>query len=167
VRRQIGTLSLLCAILLGVAGCSKENPRVVTTLNQRAALPGDLPFNTLQWRVITSAVNQRDSTMSTLLGNDAAVDYARANSQHDYPTGSVLALVTWTQQEDPRWFGGNIPAEPKSVEFLSVGANANRQPLYSYQDFEGSPLKKISGQDSPTPDGRAADLLSQRAAVMP
>jgi hypothetical protein len=133
---------------------------VAATQNQAAALVGDLPANPLQWRVITSALNQRDATMYTVFGNDLAVQYARAHSQHEYPTGSVLALVTWKQQEDGRWFGGRIPAQPRSVEFVTVGAG----PSYSYEDFEGAPLKKVDGHAL---NDRAAYLLSQRAAVMP
>lgn len=168
MRLEIKNLCLLgIGMLLGVIGCSEPNPRVVTTLNERAALAGDLPLNPLQWKVITSAINKQDSAMYTLFGNDLAVQYARKNSPHDYPAGSVLSLVAWTQQEDPRWFGGNLPATPKSVEFVTVGVAPDHRPLYSYQDFEGAPLKKVSTQESPTPEGRAAYLLSQRAAVMP
>ena len=29
-----------------------------------------------------------------------------------YSAGAVLALVTWTQREDPHWFGGRIPDAP-------------------------------------------------------
>ena len=87
--------------------------------------------------------------MYTLFGNDLAVQYARKNSQHDYPAGSVLSLVAWNQQEDPRWFGGNLPATPKSVEFVTVGVAPDHRPLYSYQDFEGAPFKKVSTQESP------------------
>ena len=105
--------------------------------------------------------------MYTLFGNDLAVQYAHTNPQHDYPAGSVLSLVTWSQQEDPRWFGENIPAAPKSVEFVTVGVTDNHKPVYSYQDYEGAPLKKISAQESPRPEGRTAYLLSQPAAVMP
>jgi hypothetical protein len=154
-------------ILLGVMGCSEQNPRVVTTLNQGAKLTGDLPWNPLQWRVITSAVNKQDSTMYTVFGNDLAVQYARTNSQRDYPAGSVLSLVTWKQEEDRRWFGGKIPAEVRSVEFVAVGRAADHRASYSYQEYEGAPLKKVSDRQGPTPDGRAAFLLSQRAAVMP
>jgi len=91
----------------------------------------------------------------------------RIRPQHDYPAGSVLSLVTWSQQEDPRWFGENIPAAPKSVEFVTVGVTDNHKRVYSYQDYEGAPLKKISAQESPRLEGRTAYLLSQPAAVMP
>jgi Cytochrome P460 len=158
---------LSTTLLLGVIGCAKENPRVITTLNQTAFLDGSLPANPLRWKVITSAIDHRDATMYTVFGNDQAVQYARSNAGHDYPAGSVIALVTWTQQEDPRWFGGSIPAAPRSVEFVTVNANSGHQPTYSYEEYAGVPLKKVSAQQSSAPADRAAYLLSQRAAVMP
>jgi hypothetical protein len=158
---------LAAVIALGVTGCSNRNPRVATKLNDAATLTGDLPVNPLQWRVITSAIDKQNSTMYTLFGNDIAVQYARTNSQHDYPVGSVLSLVTWREQEDPRWFGGNIPSVPKSVEFVTVVRDSDRKPSYAYQDFEGMPLKKVAAHNGIEPNGRAAYLVAQRAAVMP
>jgi hypothetical protein len=155
------------ALSISLLGCTNTNPRVATRLNASGSLTGDLPANPLQWKVITSAINKQDSTMYTLFGNDIAVQYARTNSQHDYPAGSVLSLVTWTQQEDPRWFGGRIPSAPKSVEFVTVRASPDQKRTYTYEDFEGTPLKKISTQDGLAPDSRAAYLVDQRAAVMP
>lgn len=165
--KRAGFYLSVASALLSVSGCSEQNPRVKTTVNQTAALDGDLPLNPLRWKVITSATNARDSTMETLFGNDLAVEYARTNSSHEYPPGSELALVTWNQQEDGRWFGGKIPATPKSVEFVTVKANAEHQPAYAYQRFEGAPLKKTSEQTGTMPNERASFLLTQHAAVMP
>jgi hypothetical protein len=161
------TTFVATAALLALAGCSQPNPRVVTSLNQGASLTGDLPSNPLGWKVITSALDGTDSTMSTLFGNDVAVQYARTNSQHDYPAGSTISMVTWTQQEDPRWFGGKIAAAPKSVEFVTVAAGVNQRPTYSYERFEGAPLKRASAETAAAPSDRMSYLLSQRAAVMP
>jgi hypothetical protein len=154
-------------LLLGIFGCSTENSRVVTRLNEDAALTGDLPVNPLKWRVITSAIDHRSGTMYTVFGNDQAVDYARTHTEQSYPVGTVLSLVTWNQQDDPRWFGGRIPKTPKAVEFVTVQPGANQQPAYLYEDYEGAPLKKVSGEQQTEPQGRAAYLLAQRAAVMP
>ena len=38
--------------------------------------------------------------MSVLYGNDVMAQYARSNARPDYPPGSVLSLVTWTETED-------------------------------------------------------------------
>jgi hypothetical protein len=114
--------------------------------------------------VITSLIDQQNVTMSTLLGNDVAAQYARTNAEQKYPAGSVLSLVTWKQQEDGRWFGGKIPSTPKSVEIVTVAASPAG---YTYQRYEGSPLKKVASVEGAAPNDRAAYLLSQRAAVMP
>lgn len=148
-------------LLSGVLGCSSENARVTTRLNDDAGLAAELPSHPMQGKVITSWIDTRNATMSTLFGNDVAARYARTNAEMKYPVGSVLSLVTWSQQEDPRWFGGKIPAKPKSVEIVAVGA------AYSYQLYEGSPLKKVASVEGAAPNDRAAYLLAQRAAVMP
>jgi len=158
-------ICLLGAVLaVGLGGCSdKTNPRVVTRLNDEAAVAGELPSNPLQGKVITSWVNKQDATMSTMFGNDVAVQYARTNAEMQYPAGAVLSVVTWSQQEDRRWFGGNIPRRPKAVEFVAVTAPGT----YSYQRYEGSPLKRVPSTEGGDPKDRAAYLLAQRAAVMP
>jgi hypothetical protein len=100
---------------------------------------------------------------STLFGNDVAWQYARTNAEMQYPAGSVLSVVTWGEQEDPRWFGGSIPQRAKVVEFVTVASPGT----YSYQRYEGSPLKKVASVEGHDPQDRAAYLLAQRAAVMP
>jgi hypothetical protein len=167
MRKQIQFATLV--VLLGLCGCQGVNPRVTTRLNQQAALAGDLPLNPVQGKVITSWIDKSDPqhpTMSTLYGNDVAVQFARTNAGHDYPAGTVLSLVTWNQQEDERWFGGNIPASPKSVEIVTVTASAAKT-AFSYQRYEGAPLRKAASETGPTPGDRSNYLLSQRAAVMP
>lgn len=167
MRRPVVASAIAVFVMAGVGGCRGTPSKIVATINQGASLQGELPENPLAWRVISSSVDTKNATMSTLYGNDAAVQHARANAQHHYPNGATLSLVTWTQQEDDRWFGAKIAAQTKSVEFVFVRASADGKPLYSYQLYSGAPLKKASEQESPTPTGRAAELLSQRAAVMP
>lgn len=163
--RQPLLLALVCA--LGLLGCSSHPPAGAPTLNQGAKVIGDLPINPLSWRVITSLADKTSSTMSTLYGNDLAVDYARTHPDSRYPDGSVLALVTWAQQNDPRWFGAKIPAHVSSMEMLTIGALPDGHATYSYLEFTGTPLKQSSAEQTATPSGRALFLLSQRAAVFP
>ncbi len=161
-----GIQILVVSLSLSVVSCSGDASQVSATFNQSAALAGDLPANPLQWKVITATVDPGTSTMSTLYGNDLAVACARTNSQHDYPAGSELALVTWIQTEDRRWFGAKIPDHVKSVEFVTVKA-APGGVSYAYEEYAGAPLKKSDSQESSTPNDRAGYILAQRAAVMP
>lgn len=104
--------------------------------------------------------------MSTLYGNDAAIQYARANSKHDYPPGSQIALVTWTRRDDPRYFGAKIPDRLKSIEFVSVTELPGETKI-SYEKFEGTPLAKTASDESVSPPTAAVALLNLRAAVLP
>jgi hypothetical protein len=162
-----GMCLLLGAVILCAAGCAREESTATATFNQSATLAGELPTNPLAWRVISSVTDPGHGTMSTLYGNDLAVDYARTHSQHDYPAGSVLSLVTWTQREDPRWFGAEIPGEVKSVEFVTVGTEGKEADRYSYEAYAGNPLKKAPAEESGVLQERIAYFVSTRAAVMP
>jgi Cytochrome P460 len=158
---------LAAALLLMIVGCSEPNARVKTRLNRDAEVSGELPYNPLQWEVIASTLNHNDRTLATVLGNDRAITYARKDAGHAYPVGSVLSVITWSQEEDPRWFGGNIPGNVRSVEFLEVQSGPDRGGTYLYALYGGSPLRKLISTEEKSPTGRAAYILGQRAAVMP
>ncbi len=106
--------------------------------NQAAALPASLPFQPLDWRAITMYVDPNSYTLSTLYGNDVAMQSVNAHDNGSqgstYTPGSVLALVTWAQRDDPHWFGARIPALPKSVEFVQLAASGQ---MNQYRRFAG------------------------------
>jgi hypothetical protein len=104
--------------------------------NRAAALPTSLPFQPLSWGAITMYVDPKSHTTATLYGNEAAMQAVHARgtsiSQSQSPAYSaeaVLALVTWTQRDDPHWFGARIPDKLLAVEFVQVAA-AGRASLY-------------------------------------
>jgi hypothetical protein len=165
----VTNIHLLAAVLLLVpVGCSQPNARLQTRFNHDMELSGDLPYNPLQWEIIASTLNHSDHTLATVLGNDRAIAYARRNVSHEYSAGSVVSAITWSQQEDPRWFGGNIPSKLLlSVEFLEVQSVPDHGRTYLYTMYCGSPLRKLISTEERSPTGRAAYLLAQRAAVMP
>jgi hypothetical protein len=132
--------------------------------DQAAFLPDSSARHPLAGKVITSFVNQNHSTttMSTLYGNDISVKSARSG-QPVYPGGSVLSLVTWSQREDPHWFGGRIPATLRSIELISVGQTGST-PVYTR--YEGMPLAKKT--DAPAVvQGRIQYITSRKASVFP
>jgi hypothetical protein len=164
----VTTIRLLGAVLLILLiGCSKPNSRIQTRLNRDAELSGELPYNPLQWDVISSTLNPADHTLAIISGNEQAVAYARHHASHEYPAGSVLAIITWSQQEDPRWFGGKIPGSVQSVEFLEVQAALDHERTYLYSIYSGTPLRKSVSIAEKSPTSRAAYLWAQKAAVMP
>jgi len=111
--------------------------------NSAAALPATLPYQPLTWNPITMYVDRKARTMATLYGNHVAIEKmqmrgaAAPSGGPKYPTGAVLALVTWEQRDDPHWFGGRIPSTPVSIEFVQVGVTEQTS---SYQRFAGKRL---------------------------
>lgn len=74
-------------------------------VNNRAASFGQTPLP-LTWRPITLFVDRKAHNISVLFGKD-----------------NVLALVTWSERDDPHWFGARIPDQPVSLETLQVAPN--------------------------------------------
>lgn len=85
----------------------------------------------------------------SLYGKGVAVRYARTDTRHEYLTGSVLSLVTWTQREDGRYFAARIPDNVKSVEFGFVQASEDTRSSYSCQVYEGKALKMVIARKVP------------------
>jgi hypothetical protein len=165
---RLSFIATLAALLL-VTGCSQHHPTPTETdlFNQQAALPSSVPVPVLGNRVIASSVDRQQHTMSTLTGNDIAVTSARAATPSAYPEGAVLTLATWNQRDDPHWFGARIPATPKTVETVTITRGANGQLVPAYHLFAGNPLQFVAHPDPVQAAARQADILAQRASVMP
>jgi len=133
--------------------------------NRASALPQSLPYQPLSWNVITMMVDPKARTMATLFGNDAAMQVVRttADKAPAYAAGSVLALVTWSQREDPHWFGGRIPDNPLSVEFVEIDAS---QKARTYRCYDG---RLLTEHPVPIEDGikRSATLMNLAPATLP
>jgi Haem-binding domain/Cytochrome P460 len=134
--------------------------------NRAASLPASLPWQPLRWTAITMFVDRHARTMSALLGNDAAANSLNVRSASPaapaYPQGSVVALITWAQRDDPHWFGGRIPDTPVSVEFVAVGP----QNSFAYRRFDGPGLAE-SHPDSASVAQRTSFLLALKPASLP
>jgi len=127
--------------------------------NAAAALPPRLPYQPLGWSAITMYMDPKNGTMATLYGNDEAMRGMQARGANAvggpaYPEGAVLALVTWTQRDDPHWFGARIPGDPQSVEFVQVAGPGRES---NYRRFAGTGLVE---------DSNAASGAAQRTSFV-
>jgi len=128
--------------------------------DQAASLPDSVGRYPLTGRVIATFVNTREGTMSSLYGNDPAVTSARKGQA--YPAGAAIALVTWSQRDDPHWFGGRIPKGLVSVESLNFGPAGTP----GYVCYEGTSLtKKMASADVVA--RRVQYITGQKASVLP
>lgn len=154
------SIYLILALML-IVSCQQKSQKV---LNVEASIQqsDELKENPLLMSPITSSIQPKKKTMSTLYGNDVAFNYAKTNFNSNYPQNSTLYEVTWAQKPDELWFGANIPKEVLSVEkitFLDKG-------VVAYEMFQGKTLKKIKMDDLKENLRRDA-ILSQKMAVSP
>ncbi len=151
---------ILFFVLILMVSCKQKSKE---TLNVGASVQqnDELSENPLLMNPITSSVQPKDSTMSTLYGNEIAFNYAKQNSDFKYPGNAVLYEVTWKQKPDELWFGGNIPKEIYSVERITFNKDSS-----VYEKFQGKPLKPVKTDE--TEDKLRKDfIISQKMAVSP
>jgi hypothetical protein len=123
-------------------------------LNTDALPSDDFPQHPLEWRVITLFVDKSGATLSTVYGNTLAVEHARDGSPGPYPPGAALARVTWSEREDPYWFGARIPGRVLSTRLITVGGTVDGQPTYDCQERgDGAPQQAPSASCAPDPVG--------------
>jgi hypothetical protein len=137
--------------------------------NRAAAnLPQSLPWQPLAWNPITMYVNPSSHTMAVLFGNGQAMRSLRTREVRSaeppaYAPGSVLALVTWTQRDDPHWYGARIPNSPQSVEFVNIPASGARS---QYRCFQGMGLPEHN-LPSALAQQRVRSMLNLAPASLP
>ncbi|HMH24560.1 MAG TPA: cytochrome P460 family protein [Puia sp.] len=133
----------------------------------QAIAPDSLAPNPLAGKVISTIVDKRNKTMSTLYGNEITLKATRTGIPAGYPPGSILSLVTWHQKEDIHYFGANIPGLVASVEQLVFGTDLQKASSPSYAVYEGLPLRKSAEPEAGRVKTRTAWIMDQRASVMP
>ena len=157
---RIGSILSILSIAIVLTACNSQTK--TSRLNENASIMETnlLPENPLLEHPLTSSINVKDSTMSTLYGNKIAWDYANLKNDGNYPSGAILYEVTWKQKPDSVWFGANIPKVVKSVESISYPASGAPQ----YKLYEGQPLTESTSEKD---TARLAIITAQRMAVSP
>jgi len=151
--------STLFILSLFMVACSNPtgNP-----LNQEASFPASFDLTKMGLKVITSSINKKQATMSTLYGNAAALKAATDSTQHQ--PGETFALVTWKQKADGHWFGANIPGGLQSVTLLKTTGQPGAI-TFSCQKYTGKNLTQSTDTVGNTTTTKF--ILSERASVMP
>jgi len=151
---------VIVAFVLFVTACKQGSKTIHLNEDASFTLADTLPENPLLEKVLTAAIDTKDSTMATLYANKTAWEYAIAHEDANYPAGAVLYQVTWKQKPDSVWFGANIPKTIHTIERISYTSNSPA----NYELYEGRPLRKSKA----TPDtARIAWITGQKMAIAP
>ena len=153
----------LISLSLAISSCSeKKSPDEI--INQKASLPEALNWETGGYKVITSYIDKKDSTMSILYGNDLARKTFIASDKRAVP-GEMLALVTWKQKADENWFGANIPGKVNTVELIKTSAGNGGVPAIAYSLYKGKEF--TLSKDTINNSVRIKYIFDQQPSVMP
>ncbi len=160
MKPQIITLLFLA---LAVSSCSeKKSPDEI--INEKASLPEALNWEAAGYKVITSYIDKKDSTMSILYGNDLARKTFIA-SENRVIRGEMLVLVTWKQKADENWFGANIPGKLNTIELIKISAGNSGATAIAYSLYKGKAF--ILSKDTTDNQVRIRYIFSQQPSVMP
>ncbi len=156
--RVIYILAAMIVLGYGCSGSIANTKRV----NTEASLPVSFRFDEMGLtKVINSSINRKKGSMSTLYGNDVAFGHSSTAADSSYPAGSVLALVTWKQQEDENWFGANIPGALIGIELVKVTPQT-----VSYRLYKGDSLAPAD-TDTLQMNARIKYILAEKPSIIP
>ncbi|HEY0174866.1 MAG TPA: cytochrome P460 family protein [Pedobacter sp.] len=153
---------LLPALILSLSACSGHKDSE-DQINKEASLPASFNFSKMGLKVITSSINQKLATMSTIYGNDLALETAKTGKS--IRPGETLAMIIWKQQEDQRWFGAKIPGKIQSLEMIRTMPDAGNGTKVVYQRFEGPQL--VLKSDTTGNAESIKYIFAQQPSVMP
>lgn len=153
----------MAGIVVTLSACDGNKVKNAGELNTKASLPASLNFTSLGYEVITSSINKKLGTMSTLYGNKLALTTAIAGT-NDVKAGEEFALITWKQQNDDRWFGAKIPGDLQSVETIKTVENGTLVTV-NYKCFDGKALAPHT--DTLKNAERIKYIFAQQPSVMP
>ncbi|WP_219225817.1 cytochrome P460 family protein [Pedobacter antarcticus] len=151
-----------CLLIFGLLfGCQQNHPE---NRNREASLPASFEFSKLGLKTISSIINPELGTTSTLYGNDNALEELKGLTSN-HMVEKTLVLVTWKQQDDPRWFGAKIPSDLKLVEVLKTKSSFKDYENVDYRIYEGRTLG--NRKDNLKNEDRIKFITSIQPAVMP
>jgi hypothetical protein len=108
------------ALLFAAAGILSIVAATCSTQRKAELAPNGiaLPDGYEDWRVIGVSQRTDNNTLRVVLGNDIAVDAARAGNTNPWPEGSVLAKLVWKNTTLEAWRMAIGPGEFIQVEFM-------------------------------------------------
>jgi len=121
-------------------------------------------FDSKDLHVITSLINKRMGTASTLYGNDLALAASQRQIKN-HTAGEIYQFVTWKLHPNPYWFGGDINGVQNSLETVEVLPSKDKQIAVRYTR---------TNNDHASPESLALDkqnrinfIFGQKPSVFP
>lgn len=108
--------SAICLLSLGLFGLPLVHaaPQPVPSAPNGIEFPSDYP----DWRLISISDRTDNKTLRAILGNDIAIEAARAGRTDPWPDGAVLGKVVWKAVPKTNWKAALAPGKFVHAEFM-------------------------------------------------
>ncbi|QNK61565.1 hypothetical protein H7F33_13480 [Pedobacter sp. PAMC26386] len=156
------TILFICITLLFVS-CQEK---LKENRNDKASIPESFGFEAMKLKTITTFIDSKAQTTSTLFGNQEAYETMK-NTSAQVDGVKKLILVSWKLEEDPKWFGAMVPGGLLSIEELASSNFFNTDLPIQYDKLEGRSLKKNGTISAWEKQNRINLILSLKPAVAP
>ncbi|MCC6984680.1 MAG: cytochrome P460 family protein [Bauldia sp.] len=104
---------IAAAALIGAATAAFAQGAVAPAPNGIA-----MPEGYKDWRVIGVSARTDNNTLRIIIGNDLAVEAARAGQTNPWPEGTIIGKLVFPQRADPNWAAANVPDGFRHAEFM-------------------------------------------------
>jgi hypothetical protein len=108
---KLHTLILLSLIIVGL-------PAVTSGAEAQTAQQIEYPSGWQKWASIAVSHRTDNKTIRIILGNDIAVEAARAGKTNPWPDGAILGKVVWEDTQLENWPEATVPGKLVHAEFM-------------------------------------------------
>ncbi len=101
------------------------------------------------WRLLGVSLRHEKNSMRAIVGNDAAIQAARADKVNPWPDGAVIGKIKWGERKHPKWEQASVPAEFTAAEaMVKDGKKYAKTGGWGFGIWEGKVLKMLDQEKS-------------------
>lgn len=101
------------------------------------------------WRVLGVSLRHDKSSVRAIVGNDIAINAARAGKTKPWPDGSVIAKIKWAERKHPHWEQASVPGEFTAAEAMVKDSKKYAETGgWGFGIWEGKTLKMLDKDKS-------------------
>ena len=113
MQQTLKTLLILLIFLFAISATVTAGDRVPPAPNGI-----EFPAGYQDWRMISLSHRTDNHSMRAILGNDLAIEAARAGNTNPWPDGAILAKIVWKEEAKASWPAAIAPKTFVHAEFM-------------------------------------------------
>lgn len=101
------------------------------------------------WRILGVSLRHDKNSMRAIVGNDIAIQAARADTVKPWPDGSIIAKIKWAERKHPNWEQATVPGQFTAAEAMVKDSKKFPETGgWGFGIWEGKTLKMLDKEQS-------------------